>query len=125
MIGNGKQRPLGSQLQTELPTKSEAELWRGLWRCGIFFVAAGLIFAAYWIHISGILAADLTAGGLGDPDKLLNRAHILIYPLVVLPGGIAFVGMIANGIGWGWKRMERSRRRRRQLRQWEGQDGFL
>src|SRR5688572_27581318 len=89
----------GSQLQTKLPTREEVGLLRGLiWSSGTFLVAAFLL-AAHQFYISRKFAAHLAGGGVDDPDAVFDRGQILVVPIVVLPMGLAFVGIIVCGTG--------------------------
>ena len=77
-------------------------------------MVAVFLLVAHQVYISRTLAAHIAAGGTDDPDAVFDRGHILIVPLVVLPMGLAFIGMIACGIGWIAKRVERHARAQRQ-----------
>ena len=109
----------GSHLQTNLPSRTEAKLLRGLIWCGGCILVTALLLAAHQVYISRTFAAHLAAGGVDDPDAVFDRWHILIVPFVALPLGLAFVGMIACGIGWIAKRTDRHARARRQIHQYK------
>jgi hypothetical protein len=108
----------GSQIQSRLPTRSEARLRRGILWCSAWFLATALILTAHQIYIHRTFAAHLAAGGIDDPDAVFNRAHILIIPLVVLPMIMAFIGLVTCSVGWSISRLRRHNRARRPLRQW-------
>ena len=107
----------GSQLQTKLPTRSEAVFLRGVVWCGACFLTALAVLVVQQVYIARTFAAHLKAGGVDDPDAVFGHFNPLLFvaPLAIV---ICFAGLFVCVIGWLIRRCQRHSRTRKQLRQW-------
>lgn len=113
-----KDQKFGSQLQTKLPTRSEARFFRGILRCGGCFLAALAVVVIQQVYIARTFAAHLKAGGIDDPDVVFGHFNPLFF-LAPVAVAIFALGLFVCIMGWLFRRFQRHRRMRKQLRQWQ------
>jgi hypothetical protein len=106
-----EEQKFGSQLQTKLPTRSEAGFFRGMLWCGGSFLTALAALAIQQVYVARTFAAHLEAGGIDDPDAVFGHPTPLIFlaPLAIV---ICFSGLIVCTIGWLFRMGQRQSRTR-------------
>jgi len=98
MSTSPEDQEFGSQLQTNLPTRSEARFLRGLLWCGGCFLAALGILVIQQVYIAKTFAAHLEAGGIDDPDAVFGHFNPLFFlaPFAIV---ICVLGLAVCTIG--------------------------
>jgi hypothetical protein len=107
-----------SQLQTKLPTKSEAGFFRAMLCSGACFLASLAVLVIQQLMIARTFSAHLEAGGIDDPDAVFGHFNplILLAPFAVV---ICALGLVVCSAGWLVRKCQRHRRMRYQLQQWQ------